>query len=207
MTEVKENRKRQKPGDVHYVNNKEFTQALHEYAQEAQEALAAGEERPVMSRYLGDCVLKMAKRLSTTPRFRGYSYRDEMIQNGILGCVKYMYRFDGTRFNNGFAYVTQILFSHFIVTIKNEKKKYEMNLRMIQEAEASYLDHEEFTHVADDHARAIADQKLKEIETAKVDKGRGGFTLRTGYTKESRDAYQGGTPMEEFLDPDKNDED
>tara|TARA_B100002019_G_scaffold249959_1_gene229575 strand:+ start:1619 stop:2218 length:600 start_codon:yes stop_codon:yes gene_type:complete len=188
-------RTRQKPGDEHYVNNHEFTLALDEYAQDCKKALAKGKERPVMSRYLGECVYKMANRLSLTPRFKGYMYRDEMVQNAILGAMKYMYRFDGERFDNGFAYVTQILFSHMIQTIKNEKKKYELNLRLIQEAEVTVVDNPEFTDIADQHARAIADQKLEELQNQKVEKGKGGFTLRTGYTKESREAYKGGTPL------------
>jgi hypothetical protein len=190
-----EKRTRQKPGDEHYVNNIEFTLALDEYSQACKAALANGNERPQMSRYLGECVYKMSNRLSLTPRFRGYMYRDEMVQNGILGAMKYMYRFDGTRFDNGFAYVTQILFSHMIQTIKNEKRKYELNLRLIQEAEVSVMGDQEFADITDQHARAIADQKLDELQNQKVQKGKGGFSLRTGYTKQSREAYKGGTPL------------
>jgi hypothetical protein len=109
--------------------------------------------------------------------------------------MKYMYRFDGTRFDNGFAYVTQILFSHMIQTIKNEKKKYELNLRLIQEAEVAVVDNPEFSDIANSHARSIADQKLEDLQNQRLEKGKGGFTLRTGYTKESRAAYQGGTPL------------
>lgn len=188
-------RTRQKPGDEHYVNNHDFTLALDEYAQSCKKALSEGKERPIMSRYLGECVYKMANRLSLTPRFKGYMYRDEMVQNAILGAMKYMYRFNGERFDNGFAYVTQILFSHMIQTIKNEKKKYELNLRLIQEAEVNVIDSNEFYDVANEHARAIADQKLDELQNQKVEKGKGGFSLRTGYTKESREAYKGGTPL------------
>jgi len=193
-----EKRERQKPGDAHYVNNKKFTLALDEYGKRCRAAIERGEERPVMSNYLGDCVIKMATRLASTPRFYGYSFKDEMIQNGILGAMKYMYRFDGDRFNNGFAYVTQILFSHMIQTIKSEKRKYETNLKMIQEMEASHLNNEEFREMANDHAKTIADQKLKAIEDAKVDKStnKGGFQLRTGFTKKERDAYKGGTPLD-----------
>ena len=82
-----------------------------------------------------------------------------------------------------------------IQTIKNEKKKYELNLRLIQEAEVSVMGNQEFMDVSDQHARAIADQKLDELRSQKVEKGKGGFTLRTGYTKESRAAYKGGTPL------------
>jgi len=190
-----EKRTRQKPGDAHYVNNVEFTLALDEYSQACKKALAEGKERPQMSRYLGECVYKMSNRLSLTPRFKGYMYRDEMVQNAILGAMKYMYRFDGERFDNGFAYVTQILFSHMIQTIKNEKKKYELNLKLIQEAEVSVMGNQEFIDVSDQHARSIADQKLEELQSQKVEKGKGGFSLRTGYTKESREAYTGGTPL------------
>ena len=194
--EQKPKRKRQKRGDVHYVNNKEFTLALDKYARECKAAAANDEEKPIMSNYLGDCVIKMANRLASTPRFYGYTYKDEMIQNAILGAVKYMYRFDGDRFDNGFAYVTQILFSHMIQTIKAEKKKYETNLKMIQEMEASFLNNEEFGEsVANDHARSIADQKLQDMEKSKAPKSKGGFQLRAGYTKESRDAFKG-TPLD-----------
>ena len=192
---MKQKRTRQKPGDEHYVNNIEFTLALDEYSQACKKALAKGKERPQMSRYLGECVYKMANRLSLTPRFKGYMYRDEMVQNAILGAMKYMYRFDGERFDNGFAYVTQILFSHMIQTIKNEKKRYELNLRLIQEAEVTVMGNQEFADIQDQHARAIADQKLEELQNQKVEKGKGGFSLRTGYTKESRRAYKGGTPL------------
>ena len=125
MTDQKPKRKRQKKGDVHYVNNKEFTIALDEYSRACRDAAETGETKPRMSNYLGECIMKMSNRLATTPRFSGYSYRDEMIQNGILAAIKYADRFNGDKFDNGFAYITQILFSHFILTIKSEKKKTE----------------------------------------------------------------------------------
>jgi len=156
MTEQK--RKRQKKGDVHYVNNEEFTIALDKYSRACREAEANEKEKPQMSNYIADCIIKMSNRLASTPRFAGYSYRDEMVQNAILAAVKYADRFNGDKFNNGFAYITQILFSHMVITIKNEKKRYKANLELIREM-------------------------------------RGGFQLRTGYTKEDREAYQGGTPM------------
>lgn len=192
----KPKRKRQKPGDTHYVNNKEFTIALDDYSRSCKEAEAADKPKPQMSNYIGDCIIKMANRLSSTPRFQGYSYRDEMVQQAILGAVKYVHKFDGDRFDNGFAYVTQILFSHMIQVIKKEKKNYETNLKLIQEAEVSVIGNDEFENVAAEHARAIADQKLNDINASKNEKGKGGFQLRTGYTKAARAAYKGGTPLD-----------
>ena len=195
-----EKRIRQKPGDTHYVNNREFTLALDDYACRCREAEKENRVKPQMSNYLGDCIMKMAERLSYTPRFRNYSYRDEMVHNGILAAVKYAHRFNGDKFDNGFAYVTQIIFSHFIITIKNEKKKYETNLKLIQETEVGVIGNSEFAAVADNHARAIADQKLNDLNNGKEEvvdgtHKRSGFSLRTGYTKEERSNYKGGTPL------------
>ena len=193
-------RKRQKPGDEHYVNNREFTLALDDYSRACKKAEDEGKTKPQMNNYLGDCIMKMSYRLANSPRFSGYSYKDEMIHNGILAAVKYAHRFDGDRFDNGFAYVTQILFSHFIITIKNEKKKYETNLKLIQEAEVGVMGNSEFASLSDSHARSIADQKLQDIEENKMEKDKDGktnkrgFHLRSGYTKEDRANYKG-TPL------------
>ena len=197
-TTTPQRRTRLKPGNEHYVNNKEFTKALDEYARDCKEKLASGKTRPVMNKYLGECVIKMASRLSLSPNFRGYAYREEMVQDAILGAVNYMHLFDGSRFNNGFAYVTQILFSHMIQTIKKEKKKYELNLKLIQKAELQHMNDPEFQSAAMEGARAIADQKLGEIEDSKkhVSKRATGFRLRSGYTKADREAYKG-TPLSE----------
>ena len=192
--------KRQRPGDEHYVNNREFTLALDEYSRKCKEAENSGKQKPQMNNYLGECIMKMSYRLANSPRFRNYSFRDEMIHNGILAAVKYAHRFDGDRFDNGFAYVTQILFSHFIITIKNEKKKYETNLKLIQEAEVGIFGNSEFQSLANDHARSIADQKLQDLDENKMEKdddgktNRRGFHLRSGYTKEDRANYSG-TPL------------
>lgn len=190
-------RTRQKPGDEHYVNNREFTLALDDYSRECKDAEDQGKEKPRMNNYLGDCIMRMANRLANSPRFRNYSFRDEMIHNGILAAVKYAHRFDGDRFDNGFAYVTQILFSHFIITIKNEKKKYETNLQLIQQAEVGVIGNAEFSSLASEHARSIADQKLQDLEENKMERdedgksNKRGFHLRSGYTKEERANYKG----------------
>lgn len=189
-----EKRARQKPGDEHYVNNHTFTLALDSYARDCKTAKEKGLEKPVMPKYVAECIMKMAFRLSLTPRFRNYSYRDEMVQNGILGAVKYAHKFDGDRFDNGFAYITQILFSHMVITIKNEKKLYKTNLELIQQALVSNINDPELSQFIDEHAREIADQKLQDLEQNSI-KGKGGFQLRTGWTKKSRSEYTGGTPL------------
>lgn len=168
----------------HYVNNKEFTAALDAYSRKCRAAIEADEPRPVMNRYLGDCIIRMSTRLSLKSNFVGYPYRDEMVQDAILAAVKYAYRFNGDRYNNGFAFVTQILFSHMVQRIKKEKKKYLLDLKLIQGAEQQLFLNSEFTEAATEKARTIADQKLQDLEESKAGKdktghSRGGFKLRS----------------------------
>ena len=205
--EVKPKRKRQKKGDTHYVNNKEFTLALDTWSRECKLAIAEEREKPQMTNYIADCIMKMSFRLSLTPRFSGYTYRDEMVNNGVLAAVKYAWRFDGDRFDNGFAYITQILFSHFVLTIKKEKKLYETNLRYIQEIEAENFDNLDFK-VNEETAKAIADQKLQQMEErSESQEGvQKGFILRTGKNAAERAAYKGGTPVDRSGDDEGDDE-
>jgi len=177
-------RTRQKKTDKHYVNNKEFTAALDEYSRKCRACIEAGEERPVMSRYLGECIIKMSEKLSLRPNFVGYPYRDEMVQDAIVAAVKYAYRFNGDRYNNGFAFVTQILFSHMVQRIKKEKKKYMLDLKLIQEADQQLFLNSEFENAAAEKARNIADQKIADMQEATAEKdktghSKGGFQLRS----------------------------
>ena len=47
----------------HYVNNKEFLEALIEYRPHIEEAEAQGKEKPPVTRYIGECFLKIAQHL------------------------------------------------------------------------------------------------------------------------------------------------
>lgn len=191
-------RKRQKPGDKWYVNNVEFTIELDKYSRACREATEDNLEEPRMSNYLGECIMKMAERLSTTARFRNYPYRDEMVGNSIVAAVRYAKNFDGDRFNNGFAYITQILFSHMVQTIKKEKQKYKTNLEMIQQAQLDVFGSSEMVQEQQLHSQMIADQKLEDMHQGEKKTG-GGFTLKTGWDREKRAQYMG-TPMERDTD-------
>ena len=57
---------------VHYVNNKEFLSAMVDYRVLAQKAKDAGEPKPRIPNYLGECFLKIATHLSFKPNFVNY---------------------------------------------------------------------------------------------------------------------------------------
>ena len=81
----------------HYVNNKEFLEALIVYRAEVAEAQEAGEPTPRITNYLGECFLKIATHLSYKPNFVNYMFREDMICDGIENCVQYIKNFRSSK--------------------------------------------------------------------------------------------------------------
>ena len=126
--------KRQTKASVHYVNNKEFTGAIVKHNEACKVAVTNEEDKPRVSEYIGECIYKIATRLSTKPNFINYSYRDEMICDGIENCLQYINNFNPEKSQNAFAYVTQIIYFAFLRRIHKEKKQAAINQRSIEQA-------------------------------------------------------------------------
>ena len=77
-----------------YVNNPDLLQALIDYRNLCKEAEDAGDKNPQVPEYIGKCILLIATRLATKPNFSGYSYKEEMISDGIENCLQYIHNFD-----------------------------------------------------------------------------------------------------------------
>ena len=108
---------------VHYVDNKKFLAAIIERKELMAESEAAGDGPPQITNYLGECILKIANHLSYRPNFINYTYREEMISDGIENCLQYIDRFDPAKSSNPFAYFTQIIYYAFVRRITKEKKQ------------------------------------------------------------------------------------
>ena len=122
---------------VHYVNNKEFLQAIVERKQLLKDAEESGEPKPQISNYLGECILKIANHLSYRPNFINYTYRDEMISDGIENSLQYIDNFDPEKSKNPFAYFTQIIYFAFIRRITKEKKQQKIKDRILKRSNIS----------------------------------------------------------------------
>lgn len=108
---------------THYVDNKELYRVIVDFRQSVIDAKANGQERPRIPNYVGECILMIANRLSTKPNFINYSYREEMISDGVENCICYIDNFDPSKSNNPFAYFTQIIYYAFLRRILKEKKQ------------------------------------------------------------------------------------
>ena len=123
--------KKQKP---HYVDNKKFLVAMKEYKQLCLE-MEETDDKPAISNYIGTCFLKIAQGLSYRPNFINYTYKDEMVADGIENCLQYLHNFNPEKSNNPFAYFTQIIYYAFLRRIAKEKKQTHVKHQLISKQE------------------------------------------------------------------------
>ena len=129
---VVETKKGRPSTDAHYVDNKKFLQALIEYKAQIDEAKEKGLDKPLVSNYLGECFLKIATHLSYKANFINYTYRDDMISDGIENCLVAVDKFDPSKSSNPFAYYTQIIYFAFVRRIQKEKKQQATKYKMLE---------------------------------------------------------------------------
>ena len=151
MTKVK------KAKGAHYVENKVFLQAMTEWkaeckiAEEKQKDLPKEEwVRTPVTNYIGECFLKIATHLSYRPNFINYTYRDEMISDGIENCLQYCGNFDPEKSKNPFAYFTQIIYYAFLRRIAKEKKQTHVKNKIIQN-----VNYESWTTMEGDNSQYV----------------------------------------------------
>ena len=123
----------------HYVNNKEFSQAVVDYVNDVKKAESNGTTVPRIPEYIGRCFLRIAEGLSHKPNFIRYTYREEMVMDAVENCVKACPNYNGaaatrTGSPNAFAYFTQICYFAFLRRIVKEKKQQDIKMRYIEHA-------------------------------------------------------------------------
>jgi hypothetical protein len=128
-----------KRASAHYVNNKEFSQAVVDYVNLVKKAKTENTEIPRITEYIGRCFLRIAEGLSHKPNFVRYTYREEMVMDGVENCIKAIMNYNieaATRTGtpNAFAYFTQINYYAFIRRIMKEKKQQDIKFRYIEHA-------------------------------------------------------------------------
>ena len=123
----------------HYVNNREFSEAVVTHVATTNRAKEDGTEEPIISEYIGECFMKIAEGLSHKPNFIRYTYRDEMVMDAVENCIKAIGNYNieaATRTGkpNAFAYFTQISYFAFLRRIAKEKKQQDIKLKYIEQS-------------------------------------------------------------------------
>lgn len=113
MDENKPRRKRRK----NYINNEDFHNALSEWKEQLKD-----DPNTRMPEYIGLCFMKIAEGRAKHPWYSGWTFKDEMISEAILTCIKYSYNYDHEKFSNPFAYFTTYVNNAFEQIKQKEKK-------------------------------------------------------------------------------------
>jgi hypothetical protein len=181
----------------HYVNNKQFSQAVVDYANETKAAREAGESDPMVPNYIAECLLKMNEGLSHKSNFVRYTYREEMVMDGVENCLKALSNFDASAATrsgtpNAFGYFTQISWFAFLRRIAKEKKQQDVKMKFIAESNldefmADAAEDPEVARVVqsfiDDLRRRIEDVKDKDNKVKEYKK-----TQKLSNRRKSRDS-------------------
>lgn len=81
-----------------------------------------------ISEELGTMIFSIAKNFATKGSYSGYTWKEDMISEAVLTCLKYMHNFDPKKYKypNPFAYFTTIIYHSFLNYIKKQKKHSEI---------------------------------------------------------------------------------
>tara|TARA_B100001287_G_scaffold269511_1_gene267071 strand:- start:65 stop:655 length:591 start_codon:yes stop_codon:yes gene_type:complete len=162
---------KQKP---HYVNNKQFSQAVVDYVKTVKAAEAESRQLPVVPDYIAQCFLKIAQGLSHKANFIRYTYREEMVMDAVENCLKAItnYNIDAqtrTGNPNAFAYFTQICYYAFLRRLAKEKKQQDIKFKYIEKAgiEDFVFQMDGEGTAADSQTRAFVDQLKDRISVVR----------------------------------------
>lgn len=148
--------------NAHYVDNALFLEKITEYRNSVIAAKEAGKEKPRVPNYLGECFLKIANHLAYKSNFINYTYREEMILDGIENCITYIDNFDPAKSKNPFAYFTQITYYAFLRRIAKEKKQQAAKYRYIRNLDVHDLITQD--HDGGDYGNEFIDYLKKTID-------------------------------------------
>ena len=156
------------PVSSHYVDNKKFLQALIEYRASIESAKAAGKEQPQVPNYIGECFIKIATHLSYKSNFINYTFKDDMISDGIENCLTAVAKFDPAKSSNPFAYYTQIIYFAFLRRIQKEKKMQATKYKMIESMDLDAIITQE--HDSGEFSNQFLDYLKKQLDQVDIDK-------------------------------------
>jgi len=127
-----------KPKDKpHYVNNRDFSEAVYDHVLALNEAKANETPRPQVSTYIGKCFLRICEGLAHRSNFIHYPFRDEMVMDAVENCLKAINNYDISKVTrtgkpNAFSYFTQISWFAFLRRIAKEKRQLDIKTRLVE---------------------------------------------------------------------------
>lgn len=78
----------------HYIDKDKLNDSMQEYKRIYDECQKENRPKPQISNYIAESILKIAENISRCPMYYQYSFRDEMISQGVENCLKYLHNYD-----------------------------------------------------------------------------------------------------------------
>lgn len=149
-----------------YVDNKALFQEFVVYYAKKQKWIENGSigQRPPLSNKIGQAIMDIAKRRCYSRNFVGYTdaWKEEMEADAIETCVMYAHNFNPEKYNNPFAYLTQLVTNAIINRIKKEHKQVYIKYKAFDMCGG-------FSAVADENASEDNVDSLNEINEMYAD--------------------------------------
>lgn len=206
-----------KPKDrPHYVNNKDFSAAVHDYCAKVKAVKEANEKKgdgellepiPQIPNYIGQCFLKISEGLSHKHNFVRYTYREEMVMDAVENCIRAINNYDidkATRTGNpnAFSYFTQIAYFAFLRRIEKEKKTQDIKWKYIERAGLEQFVHYEDHDIGEMHVseQAFVDMLKERIDRVKdTDRAVKEFKKKEEAAAKRNKKKEGGDGLEYFF--------
>ena len=106
----------------HYVDNEKFFEEIKKWKRRVVDAREVDETDPPSTEYMGECFLKICEHLAMRPNFINYTFRDDLVSDGIENCLLYAHNFNPEKSKNPFSYFTQIIHHAYVRRIVKERK-------------------------------------------------------------------------------------
>lgn len=97
--------------------------ALVEHLTKREEAILNGTELPGISNFIGETILTVCTHLSRRWNFQGYTFLDDMIDNGTELCIRYIHNYDFRKYSNPHVFLTRYAWRGFVDVINSEEKQ------------------------------------------------------------------------------------
>lgn len=175
-----------------YINNRTLFEAMVEYKDKLNAAIEAGTAKPQVSKYIGESIFLISNNLAKKPNFSGYTYKQEMISDGIMDCLSAVDNFNPEKSDNPFGYFTQIAKNAFIRRIHKEKKQ-------------TYIKHKNYEYTmitaCGDQRHQLQQVKMHELSEEIINNFEEKLRENKALTKAKKSAkIKGGVGVEAFLE-------
>jgi DNA-directed RNA polymerase specialized sigma24 family protein len=136
----------------HYIRNDEILPHIYDYR-----------ETGLISNDLGKILLTIAENYACKGSFHGYTWKEDMVSEAVLTCIRYIHNFDPMRQKrpNPFAYFTMIIHRSFLTYIRKQKKHSQIKNELYDTFNAEEFSSEELECFYDD-IKGICYEDLKD---------------------------------------------